>query len=58
MADSFSVLKMLTKGIPNVAQRFIDPTSTHEDVGLIHILDQWVNDGVLPQAVLQVADMT
>ena len=39
-----------------MAQRVKNPTSIHEDVGLIPGLSQWVKDLVLPQVVAQVVD--
>ena len=37
-------------GVPTVAQQLMDPTSVHEDEGLIPGLVQWVKDAVLLQA--------
>ena len=34
-----------------MVHRIKNPTSTHEDVGSIPVLHQWVKDLVLPQAV-------
>ena len=36
----------------------MNPTSTHEDVGLISILAHWVGDLALPLAVVQVTDVS
>ena len=44
-------------GIPIVAQPVKNPTSNHEDVGSILSFTQWVKAPVLPQAVVQVADV-
>ena len=38
--------------VPIVAQQVKNLTSIHEDVGLVPGLAQWVNDLVLPQAVV------
>ena len=32
------------KGVPAVAHEVMNPTNSHEDVGLIPVLDQWVKD--------------
>ena len=39
-------------GVPIVAQRVKNLTSIHEDTGLIPGLAQWVEDQVLPWAVV------
>ena len=39
-------------GVPIVAQQVKNPTSMHEDVGLIPGLSQWFKDPVLPRAVV------
>ena len=39
-------------GVPIVAQQFTNPTSIHEDGGLIPGLSQWVKDPGLPWVVV------
>ena len=43
-------------GVPVVAQWLTNPTRNHEVEGSIPALAQWVNDTVLPCAVVYIAD--
>ena len=42
------VIRMSLQGVPVVAQRVMNMTSNHEDMGSIPGLVQWVKDLVLP----------
>ena len=41
-------IKNYAWGVPTVAQRFMNPSCIHEDVGSIPDLAQWDKDPVLP----------
>ena len=41
-------IKVNRRGVPVVAQRVKNPTSVHEDAGLIPGLPQWVKDPASP----------
>ena len=45
---AFKIKTLLHRGVPVVAQLVMNPTSIHEDAGLIPDLAQWVKDPVLP----------
>ena len=49
--------RQVSAGFPIVIHQLPNPTSVHEDVGLIPSLDQWIKDLALPWAVVSVADV-
>ena len=50
MYEHTYILKTTLAGVPVVAQWLKNPTCTHEDVGLIPGLNQWVKDLAWTQA--------
>ena len=46
------ILRNVKLGIPVLAQWLMNPTSSHEDVGSIPGLAQWVKYSALPRAVV------
>ena len=51
-SDFQVLLRNTFGGVPAVAQPVMNPTSVHEDVGLILGLAQWVKDVAFPQAAV------
>ena len=51
VGDERQKSKMTLHGVPTVIERVKNLTSSHEDVGLIPGLTQWVKDPALPQAL-------
>ena len=45
-------MKSTLAGVSIVAHQVKNPTSIHENVGLIHGLAQWIKDPALPQAAV------
>ena len=50
-------VKNLTSGSSHCGSAVTNPTSIHRDADSVPSLNQWVKDPVLPQAVIQVADL-
>ena len=48
LSEKFYQLKFIYLGVPVLAQLLTNPTSIHEDTGVIPGLAQWFKDLVLP----------
>ena len=48
----FGKIKLISLGVPVMAQWLTNLTSIHEDMGLIPGLTQWVKDLALPWAMV------